>query len=294
MNRPNEQGIPSVKIVHRPRGRDAAMGKPRGVRSDVPRASDRRSRTAGSLVVPDQVVMAARLADGVGLIRVSMFPGVLGMDVARDMSRAVADLACDRLIFDLRGNTGGGIGCLRLTSLLCADRRGVGYSVGRAAARKGYAKERVPAFDRIPSSRLGVVPLMIRFATAGRSVAVYRRPLSRQAWLRYSQNRNRPLPKGAWCNAEPRRLKPLPRADLSSWPTVNPADVTCLAPQNSWGAACGAGGFDETHWTVVGCGRRHRHHHRRLLEDGRYEAAVVGTAAGPLRALSGQAGPVRT
>ena len=35
--------------------------------------------------------MAARLADGVGLIRVSMFPGVLGMDVARDMSRAVAE-----------------------------------------------------------------------------------------------------------------------------------------------------------------------------------------------------------
>ena len=125
------------------------------------------------LVVPDQVVTASRLGDGIGLIRVSMFPGVLGMDVARDMSRAVADLACDRLIFDLRGNTGGGIGCLRLMSLLCADRRGVGYSVGRAMARKGYAKERLPAFDRIPSSKLGVVPLMIRFATAGRSVAVY-------------------------------------------------------------------------------------------------------------------------
>ena len=116
-----------------------------------------------------------------------------------------------------------------------------------------------------------MVPLMIRFAPAGRSVAVYRRPLSRQAWLRYSQNRNRPLPKGAWFNAEPRRLKPPPRADLSSWPTMNPADVTCLAPQNSWGAACGAGGFDETRWTVVGCGRRHRHHNRRLLEDGRYK-----------------------
>ena len=48
------------------------------------------------LVVPDQVVTASRLRDGIGLIRVSMFPGVLGMDVARDMSRAVADLGCDR------------------------------------------------------------------------------------------------------------------------------------------------------------------------------------------------------
>ena len=92
------------------------------------------------------------------------------MDVARDMSRAVAEYACDPL--DLRlAYMGGGIGCLRRMSLLCADRRGVGYSVGRATARKGYAKERLPAFDRIPSSKLGVVPLMIRFATAGRSVA---------------------------------------------------------------------------------------------------------------------------
>ena len=87
------------------------------------------------LVVPDQVVTATRLDGGVGLMRVSMFPGMLGMDVARDMSRAVRELECDRLIIDLRGNTGGGIGCLRLMSLLCPDRRGVGYSIGRARAQ---------------------------------------------------------------------------------------------------------------------------------------------------------------
>lgn len=135
----------------------------------VPRSKDKRQ----PLVVPDQVVTATRLEDGIGLLRVSMFPGILGMDVARDMSRAVDELACERLIVDLRGNTGGGIGCLRLMSLLCPDRRGVGYSVGRAAVKKGYSKEQLPAFDRIPSSKLGVVPLMFRFARAGRSVAVY-------------------------------------------------------------------------------------------------------------------------
>jgi C-terminal processing protease CtpA/Prc len=89
------------------------------------------------------------------------------------MSRAVEDLGCRRLIFDLRGNTGGGIGGLRLMSLLCPDRRGVGYSVSRSVAQKGYDKERLPAFDRIPSSKLGVIPLIFRFAGAGRSVAVY-------------------------------------------------------------------------------------------------------------------------
>lgn len=133
------------------------------------------------IVVPDQVVTVSKLNSGVGLIRVSMFPGILGMDVARDMSRAVADLRCTRLIFDLRGNTGGGIGCLRLMSHLCPDRRGVGYSVGRTIAQRGYVKERLPAFDRIPSSKFGVLPLIVKFAMAGRSVAVYTEALGGQA-----------------------------------------------------------------------------------------------------------------
>lgn len=135
----------------------------------VPRPKDMRQ----PVVVPDQVVTASKLEGGIGLLRVSMFPGVLGMDVARDMSRAVADLACDRLIVDLRGNTGGGIGSLRLMSLMCPDRRGVGYSIGRGAAKAGRTKEQLPTFDRIPASRWGVIPLMIRFARAGRSVAVF-------------------------------------------------------------------------------------------------------------------------
>ncbi len=132
------------------------------------------------IVVPDQVVSASKLDGDIGLIRVSMFPGVLGMDVARDMSRAVADLGCARLIFDLRGNTGGGIGGLRLMSLLCPDRRGVGYSVSRSVAQKGYDKERLPAFDQIPSSKLRVIPLILRFANARRSVAVFTEALGVQ------------------------------------------------------------------------------------------------------------------
>jgi len=132
------------------------------------------------VVVPDQVVTARKLAPDVGYMRVSMFPGVLGMDVARDMSRAISDLACPRLVIDLRGNTVGGIGCLRLMSHLCPDRRGVGYSVTRAIARKGYAKERLPQFDRIPSSKLGVLPLLFRFAGRGRSVAVFTEALGHQ------------------------------------------------------------------------------------------------------------------
>lgn len=132
------------------------------------------------IVVPEQIVSASKLSDGIGLVRVAMFPGVLGMDVARDINRAIADLDCHRLIVDLRGNTGGGIGCLRLMSQLCPDRRGVGYSVSRVVARQGYEKERLPAFDRIPKWKLGVVPLIFRFARARRSVAVFTEALGSQ------------------------------------------------------------------------------------------------------------------
>jgi C-terminal processing protease CtpA/Prc len=109
-----------------------------------------------------------------------MFPGVLGIDVARDLSRAVSELNCERLVIDLRGNTGGGIGCLRLMSHLCPDRRGVGYSVGRKLAQNGYDKNRLPQFDRIPSSKFQVLPLIVKFGLAGRSVAVFTEALGLQ------------------------------------------------------------------------------------------------------------------
>ena len=144
---------------------------------DIPRAKDKDR----PLVVPAQVVTARRLEEGTGYMRVTMFPGVIGMDVARDMSRAVQELAADRLVVDLRGNTGGGIGCLRLMSLLCADRRGVGYSVGKATAKKGYRKEDLPVFDRIPPSRWSALALIPRFAFAGRSVAVFTEALGARA-----------------------------------------------------------------------------------------------------------------
>ena len=81
----------------------------------------------------------------------------------------------------LRGNTGGGIGCLRLMSQMCSDRRGVGYSVGRKLIEDGYDKEKLPQFDKIPTGKLGVVPLIFRFALAGRSVAVFTESLGAKA-----------------------------------------------------------------------------------------------------------------
>lgn len=124
------------------------------------------------LIIPNQVVTSRRLNGTTGYVRVSMFPGMLGIDVARDMSAAVSALATEKLVVDLRGNTGGGIGCLRLMSLLCPDKRGAGYSLGRSQIEKRTAKEALPVFDKIPSSQWGVIPLIVKFGLAGRSVAV--------------------------------------------------------------------------------------------------------------------------
>jgi carboxyl-terminal processing protease len=127
-------------------------------------------------------VSTRRLPSGVGVIRIAAFPGVVGIDVARDISRAVADLDTSQLILDLRANSGGGMGSLRVMSLMCADRRGVGYSAGRElfTKRHRFDKTRLPQFDRIPGSRWGLVPLAVRFGIAGRSVAVFTESLGPQ------------------------------------------------------------------------------------------------------------------
>ena len=63
----------------------------------------------------------SKLKPGVGYIKIRIFPGAVGIDLAADIDKAVAEIAdCDRLILDLRGNTGGGIGGMRMMSYLTA------------------------------------------------------------------------------------------------------------------------------------------------------------------------------
>src|SRR5690242_1556092 len=88
------------------------------------------------------------------------------------MRRSASELAPDRLIVDLRGNTGGGMGCLRVMSYLCPDRRGVGHSVTRKRVEKGFDKETLRVFDRIPPTKLGLLPLIAKFALGDKSIAV--------------------------------------------------------------------------------------------------------------------------
>ena len=78
------------------------------------------------------LVEARQLGDGLGYLKIAMFPGMVGVVVANQISSAVANLgAIDRLIIDLRGNTGGGIGAFRVMSLLTPGRIPVGFALDR-------------------------------------------------------------------------------------------------------------------------------------------------------------------
>lgn len=106
------------------------------------------------------------LEPGLGYVRVASFPGAIGQQFARRLDVAIADLkksGCERLIIDLRGNVGGGLGSLRLMSYLCAGKVPVGYSVTRNRLRNGYRKEDLPQIERIPSSKLGLLGMAFRF-----------------------------------------------------------------------------------------------------------------------------------
>jgi carboxyl-terminal processing protease len=128
-----------------------------------------------------QAVIASKLAHGIGYLKINMFPGLVGIDVARDIDRAVESFKeCDRLIVDLRGNSGGGIGGLRLMSYLTPDKIPIGYSLSRARARKGYKKEELTRFERIPSRKIALIWLILRYGFVDHSVALFTEGLGPQ------------------------------------------------------------------------------------------------------------------
>lgn len=130
-----------------------------------------------------KIVSFRRLDQDLGLIKISMFPGVVGVEVANEISQAVAALKpLKRLIFDLRGNTGGGIGVLRVMSLLTPDRVPVGYTFSRKQAGMALDKRDFPVFDHIPSSKLGLLPLALRFAKPKKPIMITTEGLGAQTF----------------------------------------------------------------------------------------------------------------
>jgi carboxyl-terminal processing protease len=106
------------------------------------------------------------LAADVGYARVATFPGAVGQSFARALDDAIRELTehgvC-RLIVDIRGNIGGGLGSLRLMSYLCSTKMEIGYSVTRRRLRKGYRKENLTRIGRIPATKAELLMMALRF-----------------------------------------------------------------------------------------------------------------------------------
>jgi C-terminal processing protease CtpA/Prc len=157
-----------------PVGEDSqyAVQKPDGKRV-VGNLSVPSPRSKSHPVIVPKAVLCSQLPDGVGWLKVTMFPGAVGIDLAKMFDTAIAHLKdSTRLIVDLRGNTGGGIGGLRLMSYLIAGEKEVGYSLTRSRKEKGYEKEKLPRFGHIPSSKATLVWLALRYGFIDKSILV--------------------------------------------------------------------------------------------------------------------------
>src|SRR5215469_5461702 len=101
-----------------------------------------------------------------GYIRVATFPGAVGLDFARGLDNIIRnfkDQGVQRLIVDLRGNIGGGLGSLRLMSYLSPDKLEIGYSLTRQRLRKGYRKESLTRIGKIPATKAELLMMAVRF-----------------------------------------------------------------------------------------------------------------------------------
>ena len=118
-------------------------------------------------------VMISKVSDGTGWLKVTKFPGAVGIDIAKQIDHAIQELAgCERLIIDLRGNAGGGLAFLRVMSYLTPERLPVGYSVTRARAETRYSRESLAVFNRIPSRKAALIWLALKFGFRDDSVSI--------------------------------------------------------------------------------------------------------------------------
>jgi C-terminal processing protease CtpA/Prc len=137
-------------------------GTARLVNVEVP---NRRAKDRPPMVEPRSITHRM-VAPSVGLLKVASFPGAVGMGFAKSLDAAIADLkqqGCNRLIVDLRGNVGGGLGSLRLMSYLCPGKLPVGYSLTRNRLRNGFDKERLIRINRIPAGKADLLLMAVRF-----------------------------------------------------------------------------------------------------------------------------------
>jgi C-terminal processing protease CtpA/Prc len=169
-----------------PMGTQATLLVQRGSDQLMLTATIPRPRSRKQPYAEMRAVMFSTLEDNVGYLKVSILPGLLGLDVARQIDTAVKALAsCGHLILDLRGHLGGGLAVLRLISYLTPEKLPIGFTVTRKLAQNGYDKNKLHRLDRLPTSLpnpLAIASMAIRHLPHGDSVLLVSEGLGPQKW----------------------------------------------------------------------------------------------------------------
>jgi C-terminal processing protease CtpA/Prc len=151
----------------------------REIRPEIPHV--KATKGSPPLVEPKSPVHAM-LSPGVGLLKIAYFPGAMGMRFAEALDAAIWELkqqGCDRLIVDLRGNIGGGLGLARLASYLCPGQIPIGHSLTRRRLSVGYDRQSLPPVP-MPRSRGTLLLTLARFAFRDKSVVLLTQGLGKQ------------------------------------------------------------------------------------------------------------------
>jgi carboxyl-terminal processing protease len=148
-----------------------AGGEERNVTVELPPATT-KGRPPG---IEPKAVGFHYLGNSIGHLRVTYFPGAVGYGFIKDLNAAIEQLTgagARRFILDLRGNPGGGLGSLRLMSLLTSEPTPVGYSLTRKAISNNWTRDQLPRIDRIPVGKLQQIAMAIRFKLLNRDRSI--------------------------------------------------------------------------------------------------------------------------
>jgi len=148
---------------------DAHGENTRQVAVEVPERKGTRARPP---ILEPKSLSHSMLAPGVGLLKIVYFAGAMGLGFAKELDRAIADLkrnGTSRLIIDLRGNIGGGLGLARLASYMCPGQMPIGYSLTPRRLRMGYKREDLPSVP-MPRSMMKLLWTLARFLFRDKSI----------------------------------------------------------------------------------------------------------------------------
>ena len=149
------------------------------VRVDVPVVKGSKAHPP---LVPPKTILWRMLQPGVGYLKVGWFTASMGIGFSKELDAAVADLkknGCERLIIDLRGNIGGGLGFARLCSYMCPGKIPIGQSLTPKRLRTGYDRNELPRVP-MPSTALGLVSALARFIVKDKSLVLLTQGLGPQ------------------------------------------------------------------------------------------------------------------